>query len=121
MTAIGYALDYLTRNLQPDVVTGVILFSDGAQRVLPPYDIDPRGAVRQFRASFNAPIHTVGVGSSSLTDSSMDQIAEDLKVSPTVFEKNQVLVGANIRVLGVANRDLTVKLMVEDPSDSRPQ
>ncbi|TWU14129.1 hypothetical protein CA54_29720 [Symmachiella macrocystis] len=120
MTAIGHALEYLTRTLQPDVVTGVFLFSDGAQRALPPFDIDPRGAVRQYRAAHNAPIHTVGVGSSSLTDSTMDQIAEDLKVNPTVFEKNQVLVGANIRALGVANRDLTVKLMVEDPSIRDP-
>ncbi len=120
MTAIGYALDSLSRNLQPEVVTGVILFSDGAQRALPPYDIDPRAAVRQFRAAHNAPIHTVGVGSSSLSESSLDQIAEDLKVNPTVFEKNQVLVGANIRALGVANRDLTVKLMVEDPTVRDP-
>ncbi len=120
MTAIGHALEYLTRTLQPEVVTGVFLFSDGAQRALPPFDIDPRGAVRQYRAAHNAPIHTIGVGSSSLTDSTMDQIAEDLKVNPTVFEKNQVLVGANIRALGVANRDLTVKLMVEDPSIRDP-
>jgi len=113
-TAIGSTLDYLNRNLPTDVVTSVILFSDGAQRALPPFDLDPRGAVRQFRAGHSAPIHTVGVGTSTLSDSSMDQIAENLKVNPTVFEKNEVIVGADLRALGVANRDLTGRLKVED-------
>ncbi len=116
MTAIGHAVDYLGRELRSDVVTGVILFSDGAQRALPPYAVDPRAAVRQFRAVQNAPIHTVVVGTSGLSESTLDQILEDLQVNPTVFVKNEVVVGGNVRALGVANRDLTVRLFVEDLS-----
>jgi len=116
MTAIGFALDSLTRTINSELTTGIILMSDGAQRALPPYDVDPRAAIRQFRAAHNTPIYPVGVGSTSLSDSSLDVIAEDLQVNPTVFVKNRVVVGANIRALGVANRDLTVRLNVEDLS-----
>lgn len=115
-TAIGNMIDSLTREIQGELVTGIILMSDGAQRALPPFDLAPRSAIRQFRAAHNTPFYTVGYGSSSLSGSSLDLIALDLQVNPTVFVKNRVLVGANIRALGAANRDLFVRLKVEDRS-----
>jgi len=119
-TAIGLALDELVRQAQGKQIVGVLLLSDGAQRALSPNDIDPRLVARRL-ADLQIPVHTVGFGASGLSESSLDLIAEDLQVSPTVFEKNTVVVSAKIRALGAANRELTVRLLVEDPSQPDPE
>lgn len=114
-TAIGETLATLLKLQTQGQHIVALLLSDGAQRALPPFDLDPRAAARQLWDQ-QIPVHTVGFGASGLTESALDLIAEDLEVSPTVFVKNTVVASAKIRALGAINREVTVRLMVEDPT-----
>ena len=118
-TALGSVLDDVAKRSQRKRIAGLLLLSDGAQRALPPYDLDPRAAARQL-ADAQTPVHTVAFGASGLTESAIDLIAEDLQVSPVVFEKNTVVVTAKIRALGAAGRDIVVRLLLEDPAVGEP-
>jgi hypothetical protein len=112
-TAIGHLLDALPK-LSPDKkVVGVLLLSDGAQRALPPLDVDPRSAANRL-AEQQIRVDTIGVGASGISDSALDLIMEDLEVSPTVFVKNTVVVRAKVRALGAAAQELTVRVLLED-------
>lgn len=114
-TAIGHVLDQFPRLAQGKRIAGVLMLSDFAQRALPQYDDDPRAAASRL-AEQQVRVDTVGFGSSGLSETALDLIAEDLEVSPTVFVKNTVVVSAKVRALGAADRDLTVRLLIEDSS-----
>ena len=117
-TAIGHLLEQLPK-LQPDKkIVGVLLISDGAQRALPPYDIDPRAAASRL-AELQVRVDTIGVGASGIGDSALDLAVEDLEVSPTVFVKNTIVVSSKIRAQGAADQELTVRLRLEDLSSAR--
>ena len=92
---------------------------DFGQRALPPYDLDPR-LVAQRLAELHIPVYTIPFGATTLSSSGRDLIAEDLVVSPTVFVKNTVIVGAKIRALGAAGREQTVQLLTESPTTRAP-
>ncbi len=100
-------------------VCRVILLGDGAQRALPPYDVDPR-AVAARLADAQIPVDTFVFGGSGLGENALDLALEDLDVNPTVFVKNTVVVGAKLRALGAINRDLIVQLTIEEPGAARP-
>lgn len=118
-TAIGAALEEVPNVSQNKRVAGVLLFSDGAERDVSPNSRDPRAAARRL-AEKQIPVHTVGFGASGLADTAVDLAIEDLQVNPTVFEKNTVIVSAKLRALGAAGRELTLKLMIEDPAGAQP-
>ncbi|MGE5195326.1 MAG: glutamine amidotransferase, partial [Deltaproteobacteria bacterium] len=108
-------IDTIPKLVSGKKVVGVLLIGDGAQRALPPFDIDPRAAAHRL-AEQQIPVHTVGVGSSQISETALDLAVEDLEVSPTVFVKNTVVVRAKIRALGAADQELTVRLLLEDPT-----
>ncbi|QDV50554.1 glutamine amidotransferase [Gimesia fumaroli] len=112
-TAIGYSLETISSQLQQEQLVGLLLLSDGAERTLPPYDIDVRSQASYFGDS-GIPIYTIGFGSSTLQDSSLDLVLETLVIDPLVFEKKSTPISVKVRSLGAANRDLTVRLLVED-------
>lgn len=112
-TAIGYALDTISSQLQQEKLVGLLLLSDGAERALPPYDIDTRARASYFGDS-GIPIYTIGFGSSSLQDTTLDLVLESLVIDPLVFEKKNTPISVKVRSLGALNRDLTVRLLVED-------
>ncbi len=112
-TAIGHMLDTLPKLSRDKKVVGVLLITDGAQRALPPFDTDPRAAANRL-AEQQIRVDTIGVGASGISDSAVDLSVEDLEVSPTVFEKNTVIVKAKVRALGAAGQELTVRLLLED-------
>jgi len=112
-TAIGYALDSISSQLQQEKLVGLLLLSDGAERALPPYDIDTRARASYFGDS-GIPIYTIGFGSSSLQDTTLDLVLESLVIDPLVFEKKTTPISVKVRSLGALNRDLTVRLLVED-------
>lgn len=116
-TALGNCLDRAAQLVEGKRVAGIVLLSDFAQRAVAPYDIDPRAAASRL-AEQHIRIDTVGFGASGLTESAIDLAVEDLTVSPTVFVKNTVVVSAKIRALGAANRELTARLLVEDPASA---
>ncbi|MEX0702996.1 MAG: glutamine amidotransferase [Planctomycetales bacterium] len=117
-TALGAALDDVRREAQRERIVGIVLLSDGAQRALPPRDIDPRDAARRL-AELQVPIYTVGIGSEHLADV-LDVAIEELQVDPLVYEKKQVPVSVRVRALGAQGRKLSVRLLVENRAGKRP-
>ena len=113
-TALGHALDELSRQAAAHRLLRIFLMSDGAQRALAPREIDPRGVALRL-AEQNVRIDTLCFGSTGVTENSLDVIVEDLQVNPTVFVKNTVVVGAKVRVLGGAGREVLVRLKLENP------
>ncbi|MBI3866000.1 MAG: hypothetical protein HY290_29335 [Planctomycetia bacterium] len=118
-TAIGHLLDELPKLVGEKKLVGAILISDGAQRSLPPYDVDPRAAAERL-AEQQVRVDTVGIGQSGFSDSAVDLSVEDLDVTPTVFVKNTVVVRCRIRALGAANQELTVRLLLENKTGVEP-
>lgn len=112
-TAIGYSLETISSQLQQEQLVGLLLLSDGAERTLPPYDIDVRSQASYFGDS-GIPIYTIGFGSSSLQDTTLDLVLESLVIDPLVFEKKTTPISVKVRSLGAENRDLTIRLLVED-------
>ena len=114
-SAIGFALESILRDAQGQGLSGILLYSDGAQRGLPPYDVDPRAIARRL-GELQIPIFPVAFGTTGTADTSLDLIVEDLLVDPYAFVKKTVPLRAKLRVLGAAGRKLTVRLLVEDPN-----
>ena len=117
-TAIGYILNELQREARSDNILGVALLGDGAQRARGEYDVDPRTAARAF-GQLQIPIYTVPFGATDLSSSSIDLSIEDIEVERVVFEKNLVPVAARVKANGAANRNLTVRLYLEDRMGTR--
>ncbi|MFN9267235.1 MAG: glutamine amidotransferase [Planctomycetaceae bacterium] len=111
-TAVGDALEQVARRPTDRGLTRVLLLSDGAQRAIPPHDIDPR-TVTERLADRNIVVDTVCLGSTSLEGTGCDLVLEEFEVSPTVFVKNTVIASGKVRVLGAAGRELTVRLSGE--------
>ena len=114
-SAIGFALESILRDAQGQGLSGILLYSDGAQRGLPPYDVDPRAIARRL-GELQIPIFPIAFGTTGTADTSLDLIVEDLLVDPYAFVKKTVPLRAKLRVLGAAGRKLTVRLLVEDPN-----
>jgi hypothetical protein len=118
-TALGHVLDEIPKLSKDKKVVGVILFSDGAQRAIAPYDTDPRAAAMRF-AEQQIRVDPVGIGDNGFADSAVDLSIEDLDVSPTVFVKNTVVVRCRVRALGAAGQELTVRLRLESKTAAAP-
>ena len=112
-SAIGFVLESVLRESQGKGLSGIILHSDGAQRALAPYDIDARTVARRL-GELQIPIFPVAYGTTTVSDTSLDLIVEDLLVDPYAFVKKTVPMRAKLRVNGAAGRKLTVRLLVED-------
>ncbi|MCH9723418.1 MAG: hypothetical protein K0U86_00760 [Planctomycetes bacterium] len=117
-TAIGYSLNSISSQIQQEKLVGILLLSDGAERTLPSFDVDTRSQASFFGDS-GIPIYTIGFGSSNLKDTSLDLIMESLVIDPLVFEKKTTPISVKVRSLGAINRDLTVRLLVEDRTDKK--
>jgi len=117
-TAFGKVLEDLLREARDHPPLGVLIFSDGAHRAVPPFDIDPLTAARKL-ADKQVKIYTVGVGASSLSSASLDLAIEDLVVPEIVFEKSRVPVRGKIRVTGAAGRKVRVQVLVEDRTNRK--
>lgn len=112
-SAIGFALESILRDAQASGLSGIFLHSDGAQRALPPHDVDPRPIARLL-GERQIPIFPVAYGTTGTADTSLDLIVEDLLIDPYAFVKKTVPLRAKLRVLGAAGKKLTVRLLVED-------
>jgi hypothetical protein len=117
-TAMGFALNELHRETKSGNVISVLLIGDGAQNGSGDKGTDPRAAARVFGQS-QVPIYTVGIGGSDLSSSSIDLSIEDIDVERVVFEKNLVPIGVRLKANGAANKDLTVRLFLEDRTGIR--
>lgn len=112
-SAIGFALESVLREAQASGLSGILLHSDGAQRALPPHEVDPRAIARRL-GELQIPIFPIPYGTTGTSDTSLDLIVEELLVDPYAFVKKTVPLRAKLRVLGAAGKKLTVRLLVED-------
>jgi hypothetical protein len=111
-TAIGAALEDVLQEAAGKRLLGVILLSDGAQRAYAPRDLPPQTAVGLLRP-FGAPLYTVAFGRSRGLGEAQDVALVDLLVNQSVFVKNQLAVGGQVRIDGYVNRPIPVKVLFE--------
>lgn len=118
-TAFGKVLEDVLREVRDRRTLGLMLMTDGAHRVMPPFDADPLTAARKL-ADAQVAIYAVGYGASSLSTASLDLAMEDLVVPEVVFEKNRIPVKAKLRAVGAAGKKARVRVVIEDRSGKRP-
>lgn len=111
-TAIGAALDDCVRATAGRTVAGVILLSDGAQHAYPPRDQPAQNVARRL-GDAGVPLWTITLGQQRAEGQGRDAAVTNLSVTETVYLRNAVEVAGRVRLDGLADRDVTVKLMVE--------
>jgi hypothetical protein len=111
-TAIGAALEDVLQAEAGKRLLGVILLGDGAQRAYAPRNLAPQTAVGLLRP-FGAPLYTFAFGSPRGLGEAKDVAVKELLVNQTVFVKNQLAIGGQVRVDGYVNRKIPVKVFFE--------
>ncbi|MFO0917041.1 MAG: glutamine amidotransferase [Planctomycetaceae bacterium] len=111
-TAIGQTLSDLAKAAEDRRTLAILLWTDGAQRALPPHDIDPLIAAEQL-AEAQAPVYPIGYGASAISQAALDLAVEDLSVDPVVFENKQVPIRVRLRAAGAKGKTATVRILVE--------
>lgn len=112
-TAIGNTLQSLLREVRQERTLGILLLSDGAQRAIPPFDVDPFQAARQLSAE-QAPVYPVGYGATALNSTTADLGLTDLLIDPVVFEKKLVPLKVQLKTSGAATKTAKVRVLIED-------
>jgi uncharacterized membrane protein len=111
-TAIGAALEDVLRREAGKRLLGVVLLSDGAQRAVAPRDLPPQtAAVRMRRAGCR--LFAVPFGQSRGRGEARDVAVKELLVDPSVFVKNELSIGGQVRVDGYANVEIPVEALFE--------
>ena len=117
-TAFGKTLEGVLRETRDRRTLGVLIFSDGAHRAVPPFDLDPLSEARKL-ADNEIRLYGIGVGASSLTAASVDLGIEDVVIPEFVYEKSRVPVKAKLRASGAAGQKVRVQVLVEDRTGKR--
>jgi hypothetical protein len=112
-TAIGAALDDCARATAGRNVAGVIVLSDGGQHAYPPRDQPPQGVARRL-GDAGVPLWSITFGQQRGEGQGRDAAVSNLAVSETAYLGNTVEVAGRVRLEGLADRDVVVKLMVEN-------
>jgi hypothetical protein len=112
-TALGSAFEALAREAREKRTVAIVLPTDGAQRALPPHDLDPLLGARKL-AEAQAPVYPVGYGATSLSSTTVDLAVRDLLVNSVVFEKKQVPIKVQLHAHGARGRKAQVRVLVED-------
>jgi hypothetical protein len=118
-TAIGHCLDELLREVRQQRTLGVLFLSDGAQRAVPPVDLDPLQAARKLAAE-QTPIYPVGYGTTALSSSTTDLAVQDLLVDPVVFAKKLVPIKIQLRATGASGKTARLRVLQEDRTERGP-
>jgi len=112
-TAFGKVLEKILEESRDHRSLGLLLLTDGAQRAVPPYDVDPFTAARKLGDN-QIPIYAIGYGASSLAAASLDVAIEDLRTDAVVFEKKQVPIQCKVRALGAKGKKAIVRVLLEN-------
>jgi hypothetical protein len=118
-TALGQTFDDLVREARQQRTVAILLSTDGAQRALPPHDLDPLLGARKL-AEAQAPVYPIGYGATSLSTSTADLAVRDLLVNSVVFEKKQVPLKVQLQARGARGRKALLRVLVEERGQ-RPQ
>ncbi len=111
-TAIGWVLDDALRRETGKRLAGVVLLSDGAQRVLPMKDIPPQTPARRL-ADLGFHLYAVPFGQARALEQSRDVAVSDMRAPQTVFVKNELAVEAVCQLDGFVGQEVVVQLAVE--------
>jgi hypothetical protein len=111
-TAIGWTIDDLQHRNSGILMLATILLSDGAQRAYAPHDMLPQAAAERM-AQLGFPLYTVCFGQSRGVGQIEDVAVTELLAAQTVFVKNQLPVTAQVRIDGLVNKQIPVRLLAE--------
>ncbi|MAT15636.1 MAG: hypothetical protein CMJ46_10250 [Planctomyces sp.] len=112
-TSLGATLRWLNKEATQRDIRSILLLSDGAQRAVPPYDIDPVAEAMQLGASQQR-VNTIPFGSTGFADNVSDLAIQDVQVSEVGYEKKVVPVRVRIRAVGAAGKQVRVRMLVEN-------
>ncbi|TWT38903.1 glutamine amidotransferase [Blastopirellula retiformator] len=111
-TDIGSSMDDVLRQMAGKKLAGVVLLSDGAQRVFTPR-VELQRAARDL-ARLDVPLHTLTFGQAIDPSQARDVAVKTLADQFTVFVKNELVVQAAVHIQGMANRPVPVQLILEN-------
>lgn len=112
-TDIARAISEALRRESGKRLAGVILLSDGSQRVLQPR-FNLQQAVREL-TRMNAPLYSVTFGKPRDESRARDVLIERLQDQYTVFVNNELSIRGAVRVKGYINQPVPVRVMIEGP------
>ena len=113
-TALGTALGEAVQTTSFESLAGVIVLSDGAQHAYPPRDLPPQTVARRLGES-GIPLWSVLFGQQRSGSQGRDAEIVQLSVADDVFVKTTVEVSGRVRLTGFGDRDVVVRLLVEEP------
>ncbi len=119
-TAIGVLLREATRKHAEQPLSAIFLLTDGAQRAVPPNDLDPRDVASEL-GELGISLYPIPIGQAATTSAAADVAIEEIQVDPVVFVKKRVPVRVHVRWAGAGNKRLRVRLLLEDRSGLRAE
>jgi hypothetical protein len=112
-SAIGAAIEDAVRSAAGKHLAGIIVLSDGAQHAYPPRDLPPQSAARKV-GDAGVPLWSITFGQQHGTGQGRDAAVSNLAVGETVYRGNALEVAGRVRLDGLADRDVVVKLVAEN-------
>jgi hypothetical protein len=112
-TAIGAAIEDAVRAAAGKNLAGVIVLSDGAQHAYPPRDLPPQSAARNV-GDAGVPLWSITFGQQRGEGQGRDAAVSNLSVGETVYRDNALEVSGRVRLDGLADRDVVVRLLAEN-------
>jgi uncharacterized membrane protein len=98
-------------------LAGVVLLSDGVQTAFAP-NVEIQEAGREL-ARLGSPLFAVPFGPATDTVQAPDVAVENLQDQYTVFVKNELPIRATIRVQGYVNKQIPVRMLVDQPGSGQ--
>ncbi len=114
LTDIGSSLDDALRSELGKRLAGVILLSDGTQRVYAPR-VEMRQAVSEL-LPLQCPLHTVSFGLPRDQAQARNLALGSMQDEYRVFVKNELEISARLNVQGYVNQGIPIELLVENSS-----
>ena len=111
-TAIGSAMESAIRSVGEQPLAAVVLLSDGGQHAYPPNDLPPQAESRRL-GERGIPLWAITYGQSRGAAQARDASVVGLTAPDKVFLGNTVEVIGRVRLEGLADREVTVRLLVE--------
>lgn len=119
-TALGTLFQEALRRHAQEPISAIFLLTDGAQRAVPPNDIDPHDLAGEL-GELGISLYPIPIGQASTSSAATDVAVEEIQIDPVVFVKKRVPVRVHVRWDGAANQRLRVRLLMEDRSGLRAE
>ncbi|HEV3417371.1 MAG TPA: hypothetical protein VG056_11170 [Pirellulales bacterium] len=119
-TAIGAAMSDALHKETGHRLAGVVLLSDGGQNALEPRDAAPQTSARQL-GDMGVPLFTITFGQETSQSQRRDVAVTALDVNPTVFVKNELIIGGTVRISGYQDKDIPIQALYEVEPGKPPQ